>query len=357
MKKTLTYILLFTTIFIACKKNPEPTDNTNIPDEELHQNILTEFSANVTQATYNDLYANTQLLTLAIKQLDTNTTNVNLNNCRQLWRNARAAWEKSEGFLFGPVATENIDPRMDTWPTDYVALDSVLANNSSFTVAYINSLDDALKGFHPIEYLIFGLNGNKDASQLTTNEKHYLVALAENLEILTQQLAASWNPSVSGNYHEQFVNAGNGSTIYSNKRQAFEEMINAMIGICEEVADGKIGEPLTAQDPMLEESPYSFNSMTDFTNNIRSVQNCYFGRYLADGTGLEDFVKSKNLSLDATIKNKIIVAINSLNAVTVPFGVAIISQQLQLNQAITAINDLKNTMENDLLPLVQLQVK
>ena len=130
-------------------------------------------------------------------------------------------------------------------------------------------------------------------------------------------------------------------------------MINAMIGICEEVAEGKIQEPLLAQDPKLEESQFSHNSITDFTNNMRSVQNVYFGNYIENGRGLNEWVNASNISLDNKVQQKISAAINSFNLITLPFGQAILSQQTQLHSVQQSINELKDVLENELLPFVQ----
>ncbi|MGL5889470.1 MAG: hypothetical protein ACRC3B_06275, partial [Bacteroidia bacterium] len=62
-----------------------------------------------------------------------------------------------------------------------------------------------------------------------------------------------------------------------------------------------------------------------------------------------------NLSLDGRVKQAIDNAQASLNAITIPFGQAIIQQPVQVQNAINAINDLKAVLENDLLPYVQLQ--
>lgn len=345
-------LLLFTALaFAACKKDdPQPTPPSSA---SLNSAILTDVSQNVVQSTYNDLHSKALQLQASILAFQTSSTDPNLSTCKQYWRDARSAWEQSEGFLFGPVSSENVDPRIDTWPVNFTDLDSVLSSSAVFTAGYIDSLEDALKGFHPIEYLLFGQNGNKTASQMTAREMEYLIALSNNLEVLTNQVSGRWNPSSANNYNTQFVTAGSGSTAYSTQRAAYEEMVNAMAGICDEVANGKISEPFLQQDPSLEESPFAFNSITDFTNNIRSVENVYLGRYSADGKGIEDLVRTYNLSLDGDIKQKIAAAIASLNSVTVPFGQAITQQPVQLQNAINAINNLKDAIENDLLPFVQ----
>ena len=349
-----TAIVASLTIY-GCKKEPDPQPETPA-STDLNAEVLSAFTTNVSQATYNDLATKTDQLYTRVQDLNATTTDAMLTDCKQLWRDARFSWEQSEGFLFGPAATDNIDPRIDTWPVDYVALDSVLSSAAVFSDPYINTLDDALRGFHPIEYLLFGTGGNKVAADFTTREKEYLIALCSNLKNLTAQLAQGWNPSITGNYSEQIANAGNSGSLYATKRAAFEEMVNAMVGICDEVANGKIQEPLAAMDPSLEESPFSFNSITDFTNNIKSVQNVYLGKFTSDGRGLEDIVRTSNLSLDGTIKSKINAAISALNGITVPFGQAIISQPVQVGNAQNAINDLKDVLENDLMTFVQANI-
>ncbi|MEO5643012.1 MAG: imelysin family protein [Bacteroidia bacterium] len=351
MKKQLLILASILGLFGACKKD-EP--ETPAPSPSLASEIIHEFSNNVIVATYNDLDAKAEILNQNILTLQVTTNETNLTACKQAWRDCRSAWEQSESFLFGPVATENIDPRIDTWPVNFADLDSVLASSSVFTTGYIDNLDDALKGFHPIEYLLFGTSGNKTATAFTARELDYLGALSLNLKSLVSQLPPFWNSSIQGSFYNEFNTAGSGSTIYASQRSAYEEMVNAMIGICDEVANGKISEPFIAQDPSLEESPFAFNSITDFTNNIKGVKNVYRGIYIADGKGIEDLVRSYNLSLDGNIKQKADAAIAALGTITVPFGQAITQQPVQVQNSINAINDLKTVLENDLLPFVQL---
>lgn len=341
--------------FSNCKKEAvEP--EAEIPIENINDVVLNSFSANVAQGTYNDLADHANLLYSAIQKFNTTSTDANLADCRTLWKSSRSAWEQSEGFLFGPVSTNNIDPRIDTWPVNYVDLDSVLNSNAVFSDSYIESLEDALRGFHPIEYLIFGQTGAKTAAQVTAREKQYLLALAENLKKLTVEVATSWKPGTTGNYHDEFTKAGAGSKVYLTKRAAFEELVNAMAGICDEVANGKLEEPYAAQDSTLEESPFSKNSIKDFTNNITSVQNVYLGKYKVDGAGLEDIIKGNFLSLDKNMKLKINSAINALNKITVPFGRAIFEQPQQIEAAQKAINELKNFIEADLMNYVKTSI-
>jgi putative iron-regulated protein len=91
--------------------------------------------------------------------------------------------------------------------------------------------------------------------------------------------------------------AGAGSTEFTSQQAAFLQIVDGMAGICGEVADSKIKEPFDAQDPTLEESPFSKNSVIDFTNNINGILDMYQGKFAQDGKGLEDIVRANNLQL------------------------------------------------------------
>ncbi|MGZ3883135.1 MAG: imelysin family protein [Bacteroidia bacterium] len=363
MKQTLLLAACMILLGVAsCKKSKDsdpvtPNTNNNQTATVTPKQILLDEGTNVIINTYTDLQTKITTLYNACVQFSNTPTDPNLGTCKQAWKDARQAWEQCEGFLFGPVETDNIDPHIDTWPVNFARIDSVLSSASPYTSAYINALEDGLKGFHPVEYLLFGSGGNKMASQFAGRQKELLIALATNIQTLTQSLAASWNPQTAGNYYTTFTTAGTNS-VYPTVKDAYTEMLDAMIDIADEVGDSKMKGPFVAQDPSLEESPFASNSIKDFTDNIISVQNIYLGKYgSTDGKGLEDLIKPNNLSMDGTIKQKISAAITSLGNITVPFGQAITTQQTQVQNAINAMADLKSYLENTVKPYVQLQVQ
>ncbi|MEN0053143.1 MAG: imelysin family protein [Mucilaginibacter sp.] len=354
MNRSITKVALvalpLTLLGLSCSKsNNNPTDTSDLKTE-----ILTETAANVCTASYEDMYAKTQDLLSSVTTLNTTTTDANLAAARDKWKAIRTTWEQTEGWLFGPIEANNIDPRIDTWPVDFNALDNVLKSSNTLNEAYINSLDESLKGFHPVEYILWGKDGNKTAGQFTAREKEYLLGLTQNLLTLAKEVRDVWT---TGGYQHQLANAGKGSTEFTTQQAAYVQIVDAMNGICDEVANGKMKEPFDAQDPNLEESPFAKNSIIDFTNNINGVLDIYQGRFIKDGKGLEDLVRTNNLSLDTEIKSKHAAAVAALKAITVPFGVAITTQQSLVQNAMIKVNDLATVLNDKLKPYVIQYVK
>lgn len=333
----------------SCKKDNNETEDT----DALKTEILAAVSANVCSASYSDMLAKANALQTAVNNLTSTPTESNLTTARTAWKSMRVTWEQSEAWLFGPVEADNIDPRIDTWPVDFTQLDQILNNSDVLNEAYVDGLDDALKGFHPIEYILWGVNGNRTAVTLTAREKQYLLALTQNLV----KLSTSANDSWTNGYNTQLATAGKGSTEFTTQQSAYLQLVDAMSGICEEVANSKMLEPFDNQDPTKEESPFAKNSVTDFTNNIKGVMAMYQGRFTTDGKGIEDLVRASNLSLDGEIKSKYETAIAALGAFTKPFGEAIISEPTKVQNAMNKVNELEEVLDGKLKPFIQQQVK
>jgi putative iron-regulated protein len=348
-------VIGFTFLFTSCSKKSDVVSSDATPVNESQ--VLTDFAYKLANPNYQDIQAKANLLNLTVITLNTSTNEANLAAARAAWFSTRQAWEQCEGFLFGPVEDYNYDPTMDDWPVNKVDLDSLLASSNPLTLSDIDALPTSLKGFHPIEYIIFGVGGTKTAEQLTVREKQYLISLTQSLYNTTTALRNSWDPELSNSFTNELVNAGKGSTRYASRKDAFIAIATSMAGICEEVADGKMQEPLAARDSTLEESQFSHNSTTDFKNNMIGVQNSYFCKYAEDGHGINEIVASLNISLDNKIQSQINTVINSFNEIDKNYGKAIYTQQVQIHNTQNAINTLRTMLETDLINFIQTSIK
>ncbi|MEP7231677.1 MAG: imelysin family protein [Ginsengibacter sp.] len=349
---TFTFFLFATFLFSACNKADNAV-NTDTDFKTLQQTVLNDFTNNVALSSYLKLSVAAVNLNSAVQALNNTANDDNLLASQGAWKSMRQVWEQCESFLFGPVEDNDYDPNMDTWPTDYVQLDSLLASNHLLEESNIQNLTLSLRGYHPIEYIIFGDHGSRKASELTARQKQYMAGLSADLMNTCNALYLSW-AGAPENFALEVTTAGNGSTKYASKKEVYMALAGGLIDICEEVGEGKMKEPFDAKDPAIVESPYSGNSALDFKNNMIGIQNVYMG--LNGGKGLKDLVAAKNKSLDNTLQSKINAAISSFDNITVNYEEAIFSQRVQVQQTMNALADLKETLESSYVPFIQTNI-
>lgn len=343
-------LLIATTFTIGCGSDDDDTD-----DSETYEagTMLDNFANNVVLATYTALDNKAGELLDAVTTLAEDTTQANLEKAQQAWVATRTPWEQSEAFLFGPVDTQGLDPALDSWPVNQVDLEKVLDSDKSLTKEYVaDQLEDNVRGFHTIEYLLFREGDQRQASDISERELEYLVATTEYLKDSTSQLRLAWDPQ-GENFTNTVASAGEGNAVYPSQSSAVQEMVNGMITIADEVANGKISDPFNESDTTLVESQFSFNSISDFQDNIRGIQNVYLGNFVSDGQGLNEFVNEKDTDLDSRFQKEVQMAIDSIGAIPDPFRDSITENRQSVQSAIEAVSTVQLTLEQDILPLVQ----
>ncbi|MDE0315907.1 MAG: peptidase M75 [Candidatus Poribacteria bacterium] len=344
-------LLLAFTFIIGCG---DDDDDDPDPTEETYDagSMLSNFANNVVLATYSELDSKAGDLLAAVKALEADSTQANLEKAQQAWVATRTPWEQSEAFLFGPVDTQGLDPALDSWPVDHVNLQSVLDSNDDLTVDYVVGLEDTQKGFHTIEFLLFRDGDQRMADDITDRELQYLVSTTMNLKDSTSQLRLAWAPE-GENFSNTVASAGEeGNAVYRSQSAAVQEVVGGMIVIADEVANGKIADPYNEEDTTKVESQFSFNSISDFQDNIRGIQNVYLGKYKTDGQGLNEFVNGKDADLDSRFQSEVQNAIDTIGAIPDPFRDSITGNRPAVQAAIDAASTVQLTLEQDILPLV-----
>ena len=346
-------LLLASAFVVGCGSDDETDESDDTQGAAFDAGtMLNDFANTVVLATYTELDNKAGELLAAVKALEADTSQANLENAQQAWKATRKPWEQSESFLFGPVDTQGLDPALDSWPVDHVNLQSVLDSNDALTVDFVSGLEDTQKGFHTIEFLLFREGDQRKASDITDRELAYLVSTTENLKASTSQLRLAWAPD-GENFSSTVAQAGTGSAVYPSQSAAVQEMVNGMIVIADEVANGKISDPYNESDTTLVESQFSFNSISDFQDNIRGIQNVYMGKFMTDGQGLNEFVNGKDADLDARFQQEVQAAIDAIGAIPDPFRDSITANRGAVQSAIDAVSKVQQTLEQDILPLVQ----
>ncbi|NOK16842.1 imelysin family protein [Corallococcus carmarthensis] len=305
------------------------SNDDDTPLESLDQQLVVNFADNVVVPTYNLLATRMVELDAAARALKNGPSAATLKAAQDAWFAARVPWEQSEAFLFGPVDSNGWDPAMDSWPVNRTDLDAVLGNSDTLSQQYVSQLQETQKGYHTTEYLLFGEGQAKKPEDFNARQFEYLLALTAELKTVSGNLAASWTTGVNGQapYRDTLAKAGeSGNTAYPTVESGAQEMLGGILTILDEVANGKIADPYDAKDANLVESQFALNSLSDFTNNLRSVENVYLGHRpesAAKGLSLSDVVKERDAALDTRVKSEIAAAIAALGKVPEPFPVSI----------------------------------
>ncbi|EDQ02126.1 putative lipoprotein [Shewanella benthica KT99] len=354
-------------------------DTTTPPTDNQFEFAATEMITNLTDdvivSGYSALAIKGDELLQATQTLVNNKTQENLLAVQDAWKAARQPWEQGESHIFGPVDSLSIDPHLDSWPLNTVDLISVLANNTGgFDADTIKGWNDDIQGFHTMEYLLFGdgvADNEKIVADLTTTETEYLMGLAEVFLSYTKTLDDAWQISHDGQtgsyaYGEFVKNPGTEwNNIYASQVGVIEELVNGMIAIVDEVGNGKIADPfgtsIATADTSLVESQYSWNSLTDFSDNIIGVRNVYQGELTgaSDKQGIVDFVMAADVTLAARVGSEIDDAIIKIQAIkgsnNMPFRQAIADAdgRVKIQTAIDALSKLQASLTDEVLPLLK----
>ncbi|MDR0370734.1 MAG: peptidase M75 [Prevotellaceae bacterium] len=334
--------------FVACDNEPKIDSDAK---EVTLSKAVEQYVNHTVIYTYKKLADATIDLYDAIAALKTNKTDANLDAAAKQWIVTRAHWELSEAFLYGAVADFGIDPHIDTWPLDETAFVNLISNDDFIAsmdaedgdVWASEHLGDALLGFHGVEYILFGEGKVKSASEVTDKELIYALAVTGDLRNQCIRLEAAWagydavtnekqtliddlelgiipsNSEIS--YGENMLTAGKAGSTYKTVVAAALAILDGCAVISEEVGDLKIGNAWRGDDNNYLESPYSYNSLIDFENNIISIENAYSGGAEKNNRGesVGAYIQSVNAAADTKVKNAIATAIAKIKAIPYPF--------------------------------------
>lgn len=101
---------------------------------------------------------------------------------------------------------------------------------------------------------------------------------ANNLDAEESARASEDCPGILANgYQVNLKNPESTTTVFGSQKSVINQIITGCTDIATEVADAKIGEPYDAGDVYGVESWYSFNSFTDYEDNIISIENAIMG--------------------------------------------------------------------------------
>jgi hypothetical protein len=280
--------------------------------EAYLRKVLETIVGKVIVPTYTQLADETEALEKTLNGLTVSTiTQAQINSACDEFKQARKYWEQSEAFLMGAASDFDVDPTIDSWPL-----------NRSLLLNYFNNgmneemLEDAtILGFHALEFILFRNGQPRKVAELRTNDTYknfesisgeqelaYAQTICKLLKERCFQLQCAWDGGANRSrlnavkaagldyqtekglsYADNLTKAGvsgSGSSFSTLKAAVAQVLSNdegSCVAIANEVGTAKIANPFSAGDVSYVESPYSYNSIADFRDNIRSIRNVWLG--------------------------------------------------------------------------------
>ena len=340
---------------LTSANNVIATSNLTAEQETYLRNVLSGVVSNVIIPTYTKLADDVEDLEKTLNGLTVQTiTQSQIDKACADFKQARQNWEQSEAFLMGAASDFDIDPTIDSWPL-----------NRSLLLSYFNNgmndemLEDAtILGFHALEFILFRNGQNRKVSELQGNDTYtnftsisgakelaYAQTICTLLKQRCYQLQVAWQGETSANaarvavvkaagldytteaglsYSENLLGAGtNSKSTFTSLKAAVAQVLSddegSCVGIANEVGTAKIANPFAAGDIAYVESPYSYNSITDFQDNLRSVRNVWYGSTNGSvaATSFAKFFEA--VGKQTTVESATLNAIGKIGAMPAPF--------------------------------------
>jgi hypothetical protein len=329
-------------------------------DQETYlRKTLETLVSKVIIPTYTKLADETEALEGTLNGLTVNTiTQAQINSACDDFKQARKYWEQSEAFLMGAASDFDIDPTIDSWPLNRTLLLSYFNNGMDEEM-----LEDAtILGFHALEFILFrdgqprkvaelqGYDTYKNFEKVSgAQELAYAQTICKLLKERCFQLQVAWEGETAQNanrvsvvkaagldytteaglsYGTNLITAGfDGSkSTFSSLKAAIAQVLSndegSCVAIANEVGTAKIANPFSAGDVSYVESPYSYNSIKDFQDNIRSIRNVWYGSTNGNAANVcfNAFFASVNKNdVNTKVTGAFNDAINKIGAMPAPF--------------------------------------
>lgn len=331
--------------------------NLTADQESYLRSVISNVVDNVIVPTYTNLANETEALESELRGLTVNNiTQAQIDKACESFKNARLYWERSEAFLGGAASDFDVDPTIDSWPL-----------NRALLLHYFNSgtmdeetLDDAtILGFHGLEFILFRDGQPRKVSEFkgkdsykgfenVSGEKELLYAqqICKLLKERTFQLQVAWEGEKNSSrvavvkaagleyttenglsYGENMKRAGDAVSTFTSVKDAVSQLLadeeGSAAAIATEVGTAKIANPFSAGDISYVESPYSYRSIPDFQDNMRSVQNVWNGTLNGSANSgtpsFANFFSSVNATVNTSVVNAVAASIKSIGGMPAPF--------------------------------------
>lgn len=343
--------------------------STPAEDDTLQRAVMRDLAKVVIYPWQMELATEAATVDTTVAAFCADPTEANLIAAQNAWRKARIPWKRAEMVRLGPVEELRLGAAIDFWPVRPDTIEAAIAAAPEpITTEHIASLGTSSKGMPAIEFLLFdpiGGNaailaslGSMDAAAVKRCE--YARALAATFANDAAALENAWNP-MGGAYVDELVNAGAGSKTFTSGQNGIASIVNMLNASLQGTNENKLSAPLGLNsgtpDATLVESRHSDNSVQDLLENLRGVEDIYYGRHGdMSGQGLTVLVAARSAAIDTAVKTALTEAESKVSAIPAPLRTAITAQPETGTAAHTAIRALRIRLSTDVASVLGISI-
>ncbi|UTW60873.1 imelysin family protein [bacterium SCSIO 12741] len=349
---------VFAGMILGCNKDKSEPDPEPTPASFDQGILLTDMIDGVIIPSHESFLLEARNLNVAINDFINQPDNTTLELAQKQWISAAQIWRRCEPFNFGPIRSNYLHNKINTWPTNRDFIQGFIEGSDSLNSDFINSKGSSSKGLAAMEWLLFDPDSGNTVilAQLTQGthsyrRRKYLQALGENMYEKAQQIQELW----TGDYRQEFID-NQGTDLYSS----LGSLTNQMISLNEKIIKSKMGKPLGKSSdnqahPDLLESGLSGRSLAHIQYNLIILENIFLAKSDEKGnlTGYDDYLNFLNARhgdelLSAKILDQMEITENSLKNITPPLRTAIINQKAEVETAYEEFKSLLTLLKADM---------
>lgn len=318
--------------------------------EAIKREVVSNY-ANLVLANYQDAHEEAVNLQNALAAFTKEPSKARLDDARKAWITARTPYLQTEVFRFyaGPIDDEDgPEGLLNAWPLDEAYVDYVEGNPSSGIVNDAANYPEITKellisenekdgeenisaGFHAIEFLLWGQDGNADgpgnrsfedyvSAPNADRRKAFLLAAGELLVENLEHLVAEWAPDQE-NYRKDFE-----ATPPSDSVKKILTGMSMLAGF--ELSGERLLVALETKAQEDEHSCFSDTTHSDVIYNAKGIANVWEGKYgKVAGAGIDDLAKALDSDLRKKLRKTIQAAPKLSKKIPVPFDQAILDEK------------------------------
>ncbi len=372
------FLLALACLGVGCGSDDEPNDcvestcggSGDVPNNNgtsVTQAAVVERYAALVSASYAETLKTAKALDAAIDAFIEAPSERTLQDAKDAWLAAREPYGRTEAFRFsqGPIDNddgnddimEGPEPLINSWPLDESYIDYVVDGDGNVVnggiinspeefpeidaqaLSAANAKDSETSiatGYHAIEFLLWGqdlsvdgpgarpytdyLSGAEGTADNPERRSAYLKAVSRLLVDDLSYVDAAWQAG-EDNYRKSFLALP--------PREALGKVLLGMGSLAGgELSHERMEVAYVNKDQEDEHSCFSDNTLADLRANATSIQNVLLGSYgKVNGPGVIDLVQAKDPQLAQDLRTHIQDALDHINAVEVPFDVAIMGAE------------------------------